>query len=173
MFGFPECEGLIRTRVAAVLPEVVRRFRIRGFVPGAIEAQLTFHGDGHYYKVHNDNGSAKTAARVLSYVYYFCREPARFRGGELRIYDAAALGGRWKRGSTSYRIAPKNNRIVFFLSRYHHEVLPVVCPSRRFVDGRFTINGWIRKKEQQIVRGVPPSRRTARFRPSLRPRSGA
>lgn len=34
--------------------------------------------------------------------------------------------------------------IIFFLSRYMHEVLPVKCPSRNFADSRFTINGWIR-----------------------------
>jgi Rps23 Pro-64 3,4-dihydroxylase Tpa1-like proline 4-hydroxylase len=149
LFRFPQFQTLIRARIAAVLPEVIRHFRIQKLSTGNIEMQLTFHGHGHFYKVHNDNGSTKTAARVLSYVYYFCREPRRFGGGDLRIYDAVTLGGRWRRGPASYRIAPVNNSIVFFLSRYHHEVLPVVCASQRFADGRFTINGWIRAGEDR------------------------
>jgi Rps23 Pro-64 3,4-dihydroxylase Tpa1-like proline 4-hydroxylase len=146
---FPEFQILIRERVAAVLPEVMRQFRIRNFSIGRIEAQLTVHGHGNFYKVHTDSSSAKTAERVLSFVYYFCREPRHFSGGELRIYDAVAHGGSWERGANSYHIAPVNNRIVFFLSRYHHEVLPIVCPSRRFADGRFTLNGWIRGEKTE------------------------
>lgn len=145
LFALPQFQALIRSRVARMLPEVVRRFRGREFKPGRIEVQLTAHNDGHFYKIHSDNGSPTTAGRVLTYVYYFCHEPRRFRGGELRIYESVARNGQWRPGRTCYEIAPHNNRIVFFPARYLHEVLPVVCPSRRFEDGRFTINGWIHR----------------------------
>ena len=42
-------------------------------------------------------------------------------------------------------IEPRNNSIIFFLSRYMHEVLPVSCPSQSFADSRFTVNGWVRR----------------------------
>ncbi|HMO46506.1 MAG TPA: 2OG-Fe(II) oxygenase [Rubrivivax sp.] len=141
---FPQFQSLIRARIAAVLPELLRYFGIRRFRPGGIEAQLTVHGHGDFYKVHTDSSSARTRARVISYAYYFCRQPRAFRGGELRIYHAVVRGGVWQQGTRSYHVTPLNNRIVFFLSRYHHEVRPVVCPSKRLSDGRFTINGWIR-----------------------------
>jgi excisionase family DNA binding protein len=36
---------------------------------------------------------------------------------------------------------------VLFPSCYDHEVLPVRCPSRKFVSSRFTVNGWIIREE--------------------------
>jgi Rps23 Pro-64 3,4-dihydroxylase Tpa1-like proline 4-hydroxylase len=140
-------ETLMRARIAQVLPEIIRRFRFRDFRPGSVEVQLTAHNDGNYYRIHNDNGSGNsvTAGRVLTFVYYFCRLPRRFRGGGLRLYESVARNGYWTPGRTTCEIAPENNRIVFFPSRFHHEVLPVVCPSHRFEDGRFTINGWIHR----------------------------
>jgi Rps23 Pro-64 3,4-dihydroxylase Tpa1-like proline 4-hydroxylase len=142
-------ETLMRSRIARVLPDIISRFKFRNFRPGPIEVQLTAHNDGNYYRIHNDNGSGSgntvSAGRVLTFVYYFCRVPRRFRGGGLRLYESVARNGYWTAGRAATEIAPENNRMVFFPARYHHEVLPVVCPSHRFEDGRFTINGWIHR----------------------------
>lgn len=143
---FPEYADLIKQRVRAVLPDVLQHLQLDAFEVDDIEAQLTTHNDGNYYKVHNDNGSADTASRELTYVYYFYREPKAFRGGELVVYDSKIENNFYVAAETSQQIQPLNNSIVFFLSRYLHEVLPVVCPSQKFADGRFTINGWIRRK---------------------------
>jgi Rps23 Pro-64 3,4-dihydroxylase Tpa1-like proline 4-hydroxylase len=142
---FPKFSNLITKRIRAILPDVFRRLEMPSFSIVQIEAQLTAHNDGNYYKIHNDNGSPDTARRELTYVYYFYREPQPFLGGELRIYDSRIENGFYI-GADSYQtIQPRNNSIVFFLSRYLHEVLPVECPSRSFADSRFTVNGWIQK----------------------------
>jgi Rps23 Pro-64 3,4-dihydroxylase Tpa1-like proline 4-hydroxylase len=115
------------------------------FVVSQIEAQLTAHNDGQFYKVHNDNGSQDTATRELTYVYYFYQDPKPFTGGELVIYDSKVQNNYYVQAESYKMVEPRNNSIVFFLSRYMHEVLPIRCPSQEFVNSRFTINGWIRR----------------------------
>ncbi|MDX1977925.1 MAG: 2OG-Fe(II) oxygenase [Pseudanabaenaceae cyanobacterium bins.68] len=143
---FPEYAELIQERVRATVPDLLQHLQLDPFEIDYIEAQLTSHNHGNYYKVHNDNGSSDTASRELTYVYYFYREPKAFSGGELVIYDSKIENNFYVAAETSQQIQPLNNSIVFFLSRYLHEVLPVTCPSRAFADSRFTINGWVRRK---------------------------
>lgn len=145
LYSFPKYAELIADRLQTVLPEVLHRLSIAPFTPSEIEAQLTAHNDGQFYKVHNDNGSPDTATRELTYVYYFYREPKPFTGGELVIYDSKLLNNYYVQADTHKVVEPRNNSIVFFLSRYMHEVLPIRCPSGQFSDSRFTINGWIRR----------------------------
>ncbi|MEM6352596.1 MAG: 2OG-Fe(II) oxygenase [Cyanobacteria bacterium P01_D01_bin.14] len=145
LYDFPEFSSLIQQRIQAQLPTVLDTLDLPQFIPSEIEVQLTAHNDGNYYKVHNDNGSADTATRLLTYVYYFYREPKPFEGGELRIYDSCIENGFYVQADTYKTVEPVNNSIVFFLSRYLHEVLPISCPSREFVNSRFTVNGWIRQ----------------------------
>ncbi len=145
LHSFPEFADLIRDRVQQVFPEVVAKLSLPPFTITQIEAQLTAHNDQHYYKVHNDNGSPDTATRELTYVYYFYRDPKPFTGGELRIYDSQIKNNYYVKAPTFQDVEPRNNSIVFFLSRYMHEVLPIACPSQAFADSRFTINGWIRQ----------------------------
>lgn len=145
LHDFPEFSRLIRERIQVALPHILKQLGIPAFAITQIEAQLTAHGDGNYYKIHNDNGSPEAATRELTYVYYFCREPKPFSGGELRIYDSRIEQGRYTQADSFQTIDPRNNSIVFFLSRYMHEVLPTHCPSKSFADSRFTINGWLRR----------------------------
>lgn len=142
---FPEFSELMIQRVRASVPAVLAKLEHPTFNIGQIEAQLTAHNDSNYYKTHNDNGSPDTASRVLSYVYYFYREPKGFSGGELRIYDSKIENNTYVQAESFKTVEPKNNSIVFFLSRYLHEVMPVKCPSKSFADSRFTINGWVRQ----------------------------
>jgi SM-20-related protein len=145
IYSFPQFSELIINRVQAVLPYVLNKLQISPFDATQIEAQLTTHNDGNYYKIHNDNGMAKIANRELTFVYYFYQEPKPFSGGELRIYDSITQNNLCIEAESFQTIEPRNNSIVFFFSRYMHEVLPVSCPSRKFADSRFTVNGWIRK----------------------------
>lgn len=126
-------ERQIRLRLA----EVMAALRIPAFEIDSFEIQLTSHNDGEYYKWHTDSGTRDTATRTITFVYYLHGLPKKFSGGELLIYLPD------KRQAT---IQPDNDSIVFFNSRTRHEVKQVVCPSRLFEDGRFTINGWIRRK---------------------------
>ncbi len=144
LYQFPEFESLIKTKLSAQIESVCTQLKIRSFIPLGIEAQLTAHNDGHFYKLHNDNGSPDTVNRILTYVYYFHREPKGFTGGELVLYDGAMENDIMMAAHSSHTIQPRNNSIVFFPSYFMHEVLPITCPSRKFVDSRFTINGWVR-----------------------------
>jgi Rps23 Pro-64 3,4-dihydroxylase Tpa1-like proline 4-hydroxylase len=143
---FEPFSELLINRVKALVPQLVHHLKIAPFQIDYVEAQLTAHNDGNYYKVHNDSGSSDTATRELSYVYYFNREPKAFFGGELAIYDSKIENNFYVAADSFQTVQPLNNSIVFFLSRYMHEVLPVSCPSQAFADSRFTINGWVRKR---------------------------
>ena len=148
LFDFPEIAEDIRTRIRKLLPEVHAAL---GCAPlsSTIEAQMTAHNDGNYYKVHNDNGSEDTARRELTFVYYFHGRPKKFTGGELRVFDSVIRERRYVAAESSQLVTPNDNRIVFFLSRYLHEVQEIRCPSHRFEDGRFTINGWVHKLQAE------------------------
>jgi Rps23 Pro-64 3,4-dihydroxylase Tpa1-like proline 4-hydroxylase len=145
LHSFPEFSNLITQRIQAIIPDVLAKLAMPQFPVTQVESQLTGHNDGNYYKIHNDNGSPDTATRELTYVYYFYREPKAFSGGELLIYDSRIENNFYVQAESFHTIEPRNNSIVFFLSRYMHEVLPIQCPSRAFADSRFTINGWVRR----------------------------
>ncbi|MEH1971252.1 2OG-Fe(II) oxygenase [Nostoc sp.] len=145
VYSFPEFSELILKRIQAMIPDIISKLNLPSFSVSQIESQLTAHNDGNYYKLHNDNGSSDTATRELTYVYYFYQEPKLFSGGELLIYDSKIENNVYVNAETFKTVEPRNNSIVFFLSRYMHEVLPVNCPSQAFGDSRFTINGWVRK----------------------------
>lgn len=145
LYAFPKFEALMQQQIQAVLPHVLQQLKLSPFQVDQIESQMTAHNDGNFYKVHNDNGSPDTANRILTYVYYFYREPRPFTGGELLIYDSKIENNYYTQADTFTVVQPQNNSIVFFLSRYMHEVLPIQCPSGNFADSRFTLNGWIRR----------------------------
>jgi SM-20-related protein len=145
LYEFPEFADLFRRKVAEAMPGVLPALGMQSFPVRDIEAQLTAHNDGNYFRLHNDSGSPDTANRALTYVYYFHNEPKGYSGGEFRLYDSVLANGRYACGPRAGDIEPKNNSILFFASYCHHEVLPVRVPSCRFEDGRFTVNGWIRR----------------------------
>lgn len=97
-----------------------------------IECQLTAHNHGDFYKAHTDNGSTEAAGRKLSYVYYFNKQPRRFRGGQLVLYAQ----------EQRFTVEANNNRLIVFDSGIEHEVLPVQSTGN-FEDSRFSVNGWI------------------------------
>jgi SM-20-related protein len=145
LLDFPEFTELVLSRVRAYLPAALRALAVPPFHVAKIEAQLTAHNDGDYFKVHPDSGSEDTATREITFVYYFNREPKGYAGGELVLYDSRLVNGALEKGESFSLIEPRRNSMVLFPSRCHHEVLPVTCASRTFADGRFTINGWVRR----------------------------
>jgi SM-20-related protein len=144
---YPRYTEMFLERLKQVMPRVMQYLDLPPFEVARIETQLTAHNDGNYYKIHNDNSSPDTAARRLTYVYYFNQEPKAFSGGNLAIYDTEMRDGHAHAGTNAQLVEPKHNSIVFFPSYYMHEVQPVVCPSQAFADSRFTLNGWIRQPE--------------------------
>ena len=136
----------IRQRVLSVLPQILPQFGLDQVEVTGTEMELVAHNHQHHYSIHYDNATPETQTRVLSYLYYFCRDPKPFWGGQLRVYDTERdpqTEHRWIQGYFNEFI-PENNCLVFFPSSCIHEVLPVICPSHRFEESRFTINGWIR-----------------------------
>ncbi len=145
LYDFPQFASMFRDRVRSLLPRLKIALGTGDFQVGDIECQLTAHNDGDYFRLHNDGGSPDTLDRRLTFVYYFNHEPKAFSGGQFRLYDSRIAEGRYECGEPSADIEPKNNSVLFFPSHCHHEVLPVRCPSTRFIDSRFTINGWVRR----------------------------
>lgn len=146
LYYSPEFADIILNRVRAVFWKALEQLEITPFPITHIDAQLTAHNHGHYFRLHNDNGSERDETRMLTYVYYFNREPKAFTGGELLLYDTQWQGQyAYSKLENFQTIEPLNNRIIFFYSGLMHEVLPISCPSKRFADSRFTINGWVRK----------------------------
>ena len=145
LYAFQEFQDIVTDRIKAIFPDILRKLEMPEFPIAQVEAQLTSHNNGDFYKVHNDNGSPDTATRELTYVYYYYRQPKPFEGGELRIYDSVIRNNYYAKAESFHTVEPRDNSIVFFPSRYLHEVLPIRCESKAFADGRFTINGWIRR----------------------------
>jgi SM-20-related protein len=136
---------MIAQRMAFYLPRILRALDRPYFNVTRVESQLTASNDGDYFRVHNDNSQANWPSREITYVYFFHREPRAFSGGELVLYDSREDGGVPEPVLARKRITPEQNTIVFFDSSVLHEVTPVSCPSQRFADSRFTLNGWLHR----------------------------
>jgi len=132
-------------RIKAVLPQVLEKLDMKEFSIADVEAQITASSDGDFFHFHSDNGSDRVAARHLTFVYFFQREPNRFEGGELRIHDARLEGDCYVTEGSYRTIVPRQNQIVFFPCELMHEITPVKCASQLFADSRFTLNGWLRQ----------------------------
>jgi Rps23 Pro-64 3,4-dihydroxylase Tpa1-like proline 4-hydroxylase len=143
-----DLDVVFEERLRELLPEAVRYLGMQLDEDYHLEMQMTVHGDGGYFKIHNDNATPRTASRFLTYVYYFSREPRPFSGGELRLYDDSQVDpSTWVPVASYAAIAPQNNTLLFFPSRCFHEVMPTLRRVDEFANGRFTINGWIRHPE--------------------------
>lgn len=114
------------------LPELCAALGVARFEPRKREMQMTVHSDGDFYKVHTDDQGEDVAARALSYLYYFHREPKAYEGGALAIH-----------ATETFTLEPSHDSVVVFPSHLRHEVLPVRVSSGDLADGRFTINGWL------------------------------
>jgi len=107
-----------------------------------LEYQMTAHGDGDFFDMHTDNGLPDIAHRLISYVYYFHREPKQFTGGHLRLYKTVFANGANTAGALAADIDPPRNGLMVFPCYVHHEVTPTTCASSALGDQRLTINGW-------------------------------
>lgn len=138
-------DRVIVDSINACLPRVLARLGYEAFAVSDVEAQITASNDGDYFRRHSDNTQEDNSSREITFVYFFHREPKKFQGGELRIYDS--IRGDTGRVSTeNYRsLAPQQNQIVFFASSLMHEITPVKCASQTFGDSRFTLNGWLHR----------------------------
>jgi len=138
-------QDIILERIKAVLPQVLHKLGMEEFSIAGAEVQITASNDGDFFHFHSDNSSQPVSSRHLTFVYFFHREPRPFEGGELRIHDARLEAGGYVSQGSYQTIIPQQNQIVFFPCELLHEITPVKCPSQRFADSRFTLNGWLRQ----------------------------
>ena len=125
-----------------VVDDVVRHFRVDAVDKHHVELNVIAHRDGDFFTPHQDTGYARSDSRLVSFAYYFHREPKGFAGGELLLYDTCIATGDYRAAAFS-RIEPINNSLVFFPSDYCHEVLSVHAKSSAFENTRFAIVGWL------------------------------
>jgi Rps23 Pro-64 3,4-dihydroxylase Tpa1-like proline 4-hydroxylase len=134
-------ETIFAQRIKENLSEVLRRLKYEPFPIDHIELQITASGDGDYFRIHQDRDENST--REITFVYFLYREPRRFSGGELRVFETTLMDGRPVPTDQQQTLAPSQNLGVFFPSRHEHEVLPTRVPTKAFADSRFTVTGWI------------------------------
>ena len=129
----------LRRKALALQSDVEIAFGMTHTAPNSTQTEMVAHGDGAFYRPHTDTftGDQYTPGgrRRLTMVYYFHREPRRFTGGRLRIFD---LGG----GQT-IDVEPVHDSLLVFPSTARHEVERVSCPEGGFADGRFAVNIWL------------------------------
>lgn len=123
------------------LEPALKKLNHPAFPVGRIEMQITASGNGDYFRLHADSDAKST--REVSFVYYFHREPRRFSGGELRLYQSKVVDGKLIPADHPQTLSPRQDMLLLFPSTNDHEVLPVRVPTGAFADSRFTVNGWI------------------------------
>ena len=141
---FGDFEGPFIDRLKEQLQAALNKINYPGFPIGRIELQITASGDGDYFRMHQDSSPEDT--REISFVYFFHREPRRFSGGELRLYETRVIDGKLTPADHAHTLSPRQDTLLLFPSRNDHEVLPVRVPSGDFDDSRFTVNGWIHRQ---------------------------
>lgn len=134
---------LFTERILTFLPHVWQRLSYPEFPISHLEVQLTATNDGEFFRRHNDNGSKAVDGRMITFVYFFFREPQPFEGGQLLLYNTRSNDN--ADTVARHTIYPQQNQMVFFIADYVHEIVPVACPSQQFADSRFTVNGWLHK----------------------------
>lgn len=133
---------MLRGKLREMLPELMRRLGMPPAVAPMFEFEITAFGDGDFFARHIDVVADDIRAprdphriRVVNAVYYFYALPKSFDGGALRLYAIAD-----PTRAQFVDVEPTYNALLLFPSWAPHEVLPVSCPSRRFIDSRFTAN---------------------------------
>ena len=150
LYNLGEYTSMIKDRLLNLLPTALTTFDREAFPISHLDIQLTASNHGDFFKVHQDNSSEDPVdihRREISFVYYFHTEPKSFTGGQLKLYNSENGEVQQSKKQTAQTITPRQNTLVLFPSSYDHEVLPVRCPSRKFVSSRFTVNGWIIREE--------------------------
>ena len=127
-------------KIRSCVPEVLERLRMEDIGRYGIQMNMRVYLTGGFYRAHHEGAYDPDHPRKLSFVYFFHREPRRFSGGDLLLYDADADTRACSFEEFS-RIVPLRNSIVFFPSLSWHQVTPVQCETNDSGDGRWVVNG--------------------------------
>jgi Rps23 Pro-64 3,4-dihydroxylase Tpa1-like proline 4-hydroxylase len=136
---------VFQSRLKLYLPHIQVLLNVTPFRLGNFEIQLTASNDDDYYKAHADHSpeNAEMASRQITYVYYLSREPMPFTGGGFLLYRHWPDPSSYQNIKSITTITPRNNDLIAFASNRWHELDIVRCPSGKFADSRFTVNGWL------------------------------
>ena len=132
----PHWQTTFINRVQAAIPFVLSQLDISSFPLGAITASLLPSS------ITNDQGQM-TNDSVISFVYYFYREPKSFNGGELRIYDSQVVNNQCVVADSYHVVEPRGNRAVFFFSSYDYMMQAIEAPDENLINTCFVINGGV------------------------------
>jgi Rps23 Pro-64 3,4-dihydroxylase Tpa1-like proline 4-hydroxylase len=144
--AFNEFKRVLENALLAHVGASVLAFNMPRLSPIYLETYLNAYPDGTFFKIHVDNDAAAVRGRLISFVYYFFREPQAFRGGELVMSHARRTADGYAT-RTAEVIVPRHNSVVFFPSYVPHEVRAVRVPSGAFADSRFALTGWVHAVE--------------------------
>lgn len=147
--GHPPTEKAVRRRFLALLepelPLLVDRLAPGTGPVSEVECTVTATlRDGHFAPHRDDRKpdavSTTPVDRVISFVAWFHREPARFTGGELVLYDTADHDYS-PHFCTSFR--PEAGTLMVFPSTTFHGIRAVGGDVEDLVDARLTITGHV------------------------------
>ena len=123
-------------RLHGAFAEALPRLRMRRLAKYWVEMAMSACHGGRSFSKHRDNGG-NFHTRLLNFIYYFHRQPKRFAGGDLLLYDGDGTGA-------FTRIECQHNSIVFFPAACIHQVAAFERDVADFGDGRFAVYGWLR-----------------------------
>ena len=110
------------------------------------DATATASGHGSFHAAHIDNdpfgGVPAGVSRRISFAWHAFREPKRFEGGDLRVWDHAEIPsprGPWTPGASSRIHTCADNALIVFSSYSLHEVVTVRAHGGAFADRRFAV----------------------------------
>jgi SM-20-related protein len=145
-----EMQAWLQAALEKAMLHIACELGLRPFAVASYEIELVSHGDGGFYKRHTDTftGDERTSNgdRVISCVYYVHAIPKSFSGGELRVYPFPTSK---ELTPPHIDVVPEHDTLVAFSSWVPHEVLPVSSPSQKFEDSRFSINCWVRQRNDR------------------------
>lgn len=109
------------------------------------EIQVSRYGDSNEkYEWHID-AHPNSIDRWLTLIYYFYKEPKKFKGGKLSLTNGIIYNSKLanqKPEPEILEINPENDMAVLISSKTPHMVGLTNSP-KTFIDGRFSVNMWI------------------------------
>lgn len=146
LYGKQQNFGGLREHIRSRSGSLARQMNCELPTSFGIEAKLTRHGDGDFFRVHKDQApSSKIPVRQFSYMIYLHHKPKQFSGGEFILFNTQ-LPQSIRQWRQYVRFSPDHNRIVTIRSEYYHAVAPVSLRHNEFENGRFALTGHLRQK---------------------------
>jgi len=103
------------------------------------EAQVSNYDKGQRYDWHIDGAYNK---RIISLVYWFFKEPKKFKGGQLGLSNSPVYNGKMiEKNGDVLEIEPENNMAIVFSGTSAHCVMSTSCKDKEY--SRYSANIWI------------------------------